>query len=83
VTTLKSNGKGKVNGMKGKESPAEQAHSQKTLLKGLAASPGVASGKVKLLGENDSLDIVLKDDILVTVMTSPDMVPAMIARRPS
>jgi pyruvate,water dikinase len=75
VTTLKSNGK--VNGMKGKESPAEQAHSQKTLLKGLAASPGVASGRVRVLKENDSLDIVLKGDILVTVMTSPDMVPAM------
>jgi pyruvate,water dikinase len=77
VTTLGSNGKGKVNGMKGKDSPADQAHSQKTLLKGLAASPGVASGRVRLLKEDDSLDMVLKNDILVTVMTSPDMVPAM------
>ena len=53
VTTLGSNGKGKVGGMNGKESGTEQVHSQKTLLKGLAASPGVACGKVNLLKESD------------------------------
>jgi len=75
VTTLFANGKGKVNGLKGKEH--EESRAQKAILKGLAASPGVASGKVKLYDESESLDVVKKGDILVTKMTSPDMVPAM------
>jgi pyruvate,water dikinase len=43
----------------------------------LAASPGVVSGPVRVLKEDESLDVVKKGDVLVTVMTSPDMVPAM------
>jgi len=72
VTTLSSNG-GKKVADKGKE----QKEAGKILLKGLAASPGLASGPVKLYKEEESLDVVKKGDILVTVMTSPDMVPAM------
>jgi pyruvate, water dikinase len=72
VTTLVGNG-GKKVAEKGKE-PKEAG---KILLKGLAASPGMASGPVKLYKEEESLDVVKKGDILVTVMTSPDMVPAM------
>ncbi|HXZ23676.1 MAG TPA: phosphoenolpyruvate synthase, partial [Methanomassiliicoccales archaeon] len=77
VTTLSANGKqGKVNGVKAKETkPQERA--EKVLLKGLAASPGRASGPVRHLEEDESLDVVKKGDILVTKMTSPDMVPAM------
>ena len=78
VTTLSSNGRnGKVNGVKGAETPQQKKQAGKVLLKGLAASPGVASGPVKLYREEESLDVVKKGDILVTVMTSPDMVPAM------
>ncbi|HMK45515.1 MAG TPA: phosphoenolpyruvate synthase [Methanocella sp.] len=47
------------------------------LLEGLGASPGVASGKVKIVTSMDTLDRVLEGDILVTKMTTPDMVPAM------
>ena len=72
VTTLSSNG-GKKVADKGKE----QKESGKIILKGLAASPGLASGPVRLYKEEESLDVVKKGDILVTVMTSPDMVPAM------
>ncbi|HVO77859.1 MAG TPA: phosphoenolpyruvate synthase, partial [Methanomassiliicoccales archaeon] len=75
VTTLGANGKGaKVT--EGK-SEVVVAKKQNVLLKGLGASPGVTSGPVRVLKEDDSLDVVLKGDILVTVMTSPDMVPAM------
>jgi pyruvate,water dikinase len=47
------------------------------ILEGLAASPGLASGKVKIVKALDHLEKVLEGDILVTAMTSPDMVPAM------
>ncbi|OPY27018.1 MAG: Phosphoenolpyruvate synthase [Methanocella sp. PtaU1.Bin125] len=47
------------------------------ILEGLGASPGVASGKVKIIKGMDTLDRVLEGDILVTKMTTPDMVPAM------
>jgi pyruvate,water dikinase len=47
------------------------------LLEGLGASPGQASGRVKIIQAVDELDRVLDGDILVTGMTSPDMVPAM------
>lgn len=47
------------------------------LLKGLSASPGSASGKVKIINDIDELDKIKNGDILVTVMTTPDMVPAM------
>jgi len=49
----------------------------KILLSGLGASPGVASGKVKIIHNLDELDKVESKDILVTEMTNPDMVVAM------
>ncbi|WP_414470394.1 phosphoenolpyruvate synthase [Methanobacterium sp. ACI-7] len=45
--------------------------------KGLGASPGMGSGAVKIINSNDELDKIEEGDILVTVMTTPDMVPAM------
>ena len=47
------------------------------ITKGLGASPGMASGPVKIINNTDELDKVQVGDILVTVMTTPDMVPAM------
>ena len=47
------------------------------LLKGLGASPGHASGAVKIVLSMSHLDKVQKGDILVTKMTTPDFVPAM------
>lgn len=47
------------------------------LLGGLGASPGIASGKVKVVTNLDELDKVNEGDILVSPMTTPDMVPAM------
>ena len=49
----------------------------KVLLKGAAASLGSASGPVKIIHKPDEIDKVLKGDILVTEMTTPDFVPAM------
>jgi pyruvate,water dikinase len=51
--------------------------SGEVILEGLGASPGIASGKVKIVQSMGELDKVLDGDILVTKMTTPDMVPAM------
>ncbi|SEW06179.1 pyruvate, water dikinase [Halobacterium jilantaiense] len=47
------------------------------LVNGLGASPGVASGPVRVVTKLDQLDKVGDGDIIVTEMTTPDMVPAM------
>ncbi|MFW5900453.1 MAG: pyruvate, water dikinase [Halodesulfurarchaeum sp.] len=48
-----------------------------SLLSGLGASPGIASGAVRTIRKLDQLDKVGEGDIIVTPMTTPDMVPAM------
>jgi pyruvate,water dikinase len=47
------------------------------LLSGLGASPGIASGAVRIVTKLDHLDQVSEGDVIVTEMTMPDMVPAM------
>ncbi len=47
------------------------------LVKGLGASPGIGIGKVKIVLSPEDIDKVEDVDILVTTMTTPDMVPAM------
>jgi len=47
------------------------------ILKGLGSSPGIATGKVKLINTIEDLTKIQEGDILVTKMTSPDMVVAM------
>ncbi len=50
---------------------------KEVLLKGAPASPGMASGPVKLVPNVKLLDKVKKGDIMVTDMTTPDFVPTM------
>ncbi len=47
------------------------------ILEGLSASPGVASGKVKIISGAKELDRIKEGDVLVAEMTDPDYVPAM------
>jgi len=47
------------------------------IVKGLAVSPGVATGIVRIINSIEDLSKVQKNDILVTKMTSPDMVVTM------
>ena len=49
----------------------------KILVYGLGASPGVASGIVKIIHSMDDLDKIKQGDVLVTAMTHPDMVVTM------
>jgi pyruvate,water dikinase len=56
---------------------SETSVSGNQLLKGVGASPGLASGKVKIVRSLEDITKVVEGDILVTVMTSPDLVPTM------
>jgi len=47
------------------------------LLSGAPASPGIASGPVKIVRDASQIDKVKEGDILVAEMTTPDFVPAM------
>ncbi len=47
------------------------------LLSGSPASPGIASGSVRIVRDPSQIDKVTKGDILVAEMTTPDFVPAM------
>jgi pyruvate,water dikinase len=59
-------------------SKEEDATSDLTVLtKGMPASPGIANGKVKLIKDETELEKIKNGDVLVTTMTTPDMVPAM------
>ncbi|MDY6775552.1 MAG: phosphoenolpyruvate synthase [Halobacteria archaeon] len=48
-----------------------------TVIEGLGVSPGLVSGKVRIVETLDELDKVEENDILVAHQTTPDMVPAM------
>ena len=69
ITTL-----GDDNGVAGEDSSISDKN---VIVKGLGASPGTASGKVKIILDIDELDKIKDGDIMVTTMTTPDMVPAM------
>ncbi len=47
------------------------------VLTGIAASPGIASGKIRIINDMKDLSKIKHGDILVTKMTNPDMVVSM------
>ena len=49
----------------------------KIILEGMAASSGIASGKVRIVKNMEDLSKIQSGDILVTKMTNPDMVVSM------
>ena len=58
-------------------SSSDQELDGRVLTEGLAASPGIASGIVKIINSMDDLDKIKDGDVLVTTMTNPDMVVTM------
>jgi pyruvate, water dikinase len=61
-----------------KEGPRNETEIDgQVLTQGTAASPGVASGVVKIIHSMDDLDKIKQGDVLVTTMTNPDMVVTM------
>jgi pyruvate,water dikinase len=61
----------------GKKPAAEATTKGKILVTGLGASPGVATGIVRLITAGKDLGKIKQGDIMVTKMTMPDMVPGM------
>jgi pyruvate,water dikinase len=59
------------------EAEAELEEGVEVILKGLGASPGLGIGVVKVITGEKEISKVQEGDILVTTMTTPDMVPAM------
>lgn len=57
--------------------PSAASGQPEAILKGIAASLGLAFGPVRILHKPTEIDRVLKGDVLVTEMTTPDYVPAM------
>jgi len=78
VTTLNTE-TDKTQDTRDKEAGEESAASDKqtVILKGQAASTGMASGPVKIIHSPSEIDQILVGDVLVTEMTTPDYVPAM------
>jgi len=56
---------------------AMQSQTDDVRLSGIGSSPGTATGAVSIVRKLDNLDKVEQGDIIVTEMTTPDMVPAM------
>jgi len=56
---------------------ADKEVSGKEILSGLGASPGISSGKVRIIMSMGDLKKIQKGDVLVTEMTNPDMVVSM------
>jgi len=75
ITTISEPGDIKVAG--DSAATADGGDEEEVLLRGLGASPGLASGSVRVVQKLDQLDKVAAGDIIVTEMTTPDMVPAM------
>ncbi|MFZ0184839.1 MAG: phosphoenolpyruvate synthase [Nitrosotalea sp.] len=63
VTTKAKTSEGEMTGVK--------------ILQGMGASPGIATGKVKIVKNISEIGKIEEGDILVTTMTSPDLVPKM------
>ncbi|WP_257298870.1 phosphoenolpyruvate synthase [Haloarchaeobius sp. FL176] len=61
----------------GEASATDGGGSDDVLVRGLGSSPGIASGRARIVKKLDQLDKVGEGDIIVTEMTTPDMVPAM------
>ncbi|MBA3044074.1 phosphoenolpyruvate synthase, partial [archaeon] len=71
VTTIKKEG------IKMEKEEKETMKERKILVKGLPASPGTATGKVVIIKDSSELGKIKEGNILVTQMTTPDMVPGM------
>lgn len=59
------------------EAPVIDTKTMPILLQGAPASPGIASGPVKVIKSAKEIGKILQGDILVAPQTNPDYVPAM------
>ncbi len=76
VTTFKQKEES-TEGAEGDSGDIAAVGTGKILIKGETASAGVYSGPVKIIKDPSELGKIVKGDVMVTKMTTPDMVPAM------
>lgn len=74
ITTL---GKIENRGSKIEKEPPLVYHAAPVILTGIPASPGIATGPVKIINSAREIHKVSSGDVLVTPMTTPDFVPVM------
>jgi pyruvate, water dikinase len=60
-----------------KDAPGASGGDDQPILRGFGASPGVATGTARILRGAAEMDRLAAGEVLVTSMTTPDMVPAM------
>ncbi len=79
AATSITDGSGSVEAVESESGAAAQDASNDgdLLVDGLGSSPGRVSGPARLVTRLDDLDKVREGDVIVTEMTTPDMVPAM------
>jgi pyruvate, water dikinase len=75
VTTIPTSTIGSSQGTEG--STSGEGDTDKPILRGFGASPGVATGIARILRGSAEMDKLKAGEVLVTSMTTPDMVPAM------
>ncbi|HTP53719.1 MAG TPA: phosphoenolpyruvate synthase [Thermoplasmata archaeon] len=71
VTTIPTSTAPKVS------APSEAAGGEAPLVRGFGAAPGIASGVARILRGAAEMEKLRAGEVLVTTMTTPDMVPAM------
>ena len=77
ITTIAGGDIEETESAEAKANGSGETKQRESLVQGLGASPGIASGPARIVGSLDQLDKVGEGDIIVTEMTTPDMVPAM------
>jgi pyruvate, water dikinase len=60
-----------------RDAGSDEPEEGEELVHGLGSSPGTVTGTARIVTKLDQLDKVEEGDVIVTQMTTPDMVPAM------
>jgi pyruvate, water dikinase len=77
VTTIPTSTAPRASGEHGPGPPVEAEGEESPILRGFGASPGIAMGVARILRGAAEMDKLKSGEVLVTTMTTPDMVPAM------
>ncbi|MCI4333704.1 MAG: phosphoenolpyruvate synthase, partial [Thermoplasmata archaeon] len=82
VTTIPAGDAGKPPGAPGSSNApltgtSPTSAEPEPIVRGFGASPGIAGGTARLLRTSQEMDRLKPGEILITTMTTPDMVPAM------
>jgi pyruvate, water dikinase len=77
VTTIPTSTAPRASGEHGHGSTVEGEGEEGPILRGFGASPGIALGIARILRGAAEMDKLKPGEVLVTTMTTPDMVPAM------